>query len=158
MKPSEKIIAQRQKLRLTDIEVAKQAGLSLNNYFDIEHHDEEIFLYPPLRKVKIICKILGLSCFELLNLSCNFCIDGKSYVEDYLLPRNELIKNRRKIMKLTTEKLGEYVGFHAIEIEKLEKDPDHIETWPIDFIKDLAKVINVPLQILLDIKCEKCNK
>jgi DNA-binding XRE family transcriptional regulator len=158
MDTNEKIAARRQELGLTKQELANQLGLPLKAYHDLELHSDEIYTVTELREAKGISNILKLDFFDLFKLKCAFCDEDISYAEIFSLPRNELIAIKREEMSLSTEELGDQVGFYGAEIEKLENDPAHLETWPIDFIKDLATVIDVPLQILLNIKCKKCGK
>ena len=158
MNPCAKIKARRTELGLTDAEVANRVGLTISSYFAIEHQENEIILYPELQQVKKICDVLKFDLFELLELNCTFCEETEAHVEKFSLPRNELIAIKRKEMGISAAELGDRVGFYESEIESLELNPEHLETWSIDFIKDLAKVISVPIQILLDSKCKKCGK
>lgn len=158
MKPNEKIKARRKELGLTDIEVAKLVELSIYEYGDVEQHAHEIFEVVALQEAKKICIALGFVFFELFDMHCAFCVEGKPHTEDLSLLRNELIASRRKKLGLSREELGNRVGFYEVEIENLENNPEHIEAWPIDFIKDLAVIIDVPIQILMDVKCNKCGE
>ena len=158
MDPNEKIKARRQEFGLTVVEVAKKVGLSIHDYGDIEMQVNEVFLYPELKYVKKICEVLKFNFFELFDMHCPFCEEGKQYLKDYSLPRSELIQKRRTEMGLSTSELGDDIGFEESAINDMEKDPNYLETWPIDYIKDLSRVIDVPLQILLNVKCAKCAR
>ena len=158
MNVNEKIKVRRQELGLTDVEVAKLAGLSIQDYSSIEMHVDEIVLYPHLYEVKEILKILKIDFFDLFEMHCDFCEEGKQYLKDYSLPRNELIHKRRIEMGLSASELGDRIGFEESAINDMEKDPNYLETWAIDFINDLSRVIDVPLQILLNIKCVRCGR
>jgi transcriptional regulator with XRE-family HTH domain len=158
MDVNKKIKVRRQELGLTDVEVAKLAGLSIHEYSDIEMHVDEIMLYPGLNKVKEVLKILKIDFFDLFDMHCVFCEKDKQYIKDYLLPRNELIHKRRTEMGLSASDLGDRIGFEEVAVNDMEKDPNYLETWAIDYIKDLSRVIDVPLQILLNIKCTKCGR
>ena len=157
MNVNEKIKVRRQELGLTDVEVAKLAGLSIQDYFSIEMHVDEIVLYPHLYEVKEILKILKIDFFDLFEMHCDSCEEDKQYPKDYSLPRNELIHKRRTEMGLSASELGDRIGFEEAAVNDMEKDPNYLETWAIDYIKDLSRVIDVPLQILLNIKCAKCG-
>ncbi len=158
MNVNEKIKARREELGLKDSEIAKQISLSWNEYFDIELHQDEIFEVVELRRVKKLCQVLNFDFSDLFEMKCPFCEEGKQYPKDYSLPRNELIHKRRTEKGLSASELGDRIGFEETAVNDMEKDPNYLETWAIDYIKDLSRVIDVPLQILLDIKCAKCDR
>ncbi|MEN6374865.1 MAG: hypothetical protein ABFD75_08810 [Smithella sp.] len=54
---NKKIKDRRMMLNLTDIEVAKQVGLSIHEYSDIEQHADEVFDVVKIRAVKNIERI-----------------------------------------------------------------------------------------------------
>jgi transcriptional regulator with XRE-family HTH domain len=153
---TEKIKMRRKELGLTDVEASKETGLSIYEYGDIEQHADEIFAVTSLSKVKEILRILKLDFFELFEIHCVFCGESQACVKEYALARHELIRKRREGKGLSREELGNRLGFYEAEIENLETYPDHLETWPIDLIKSLATELNVPIQILLNLKCTKC--
>lgn len=145
-------------LGLAESEITSFVGLMRSEYSDIELHEDEIFTVIKLCNVKKLCEFLGLDLFALLNLKCSFCEEGMPFAEEFSLPRNELIATRRRKMGISIDELAERIGFNEVEIENLEKNPDHLEAWPIDFIKDLASAIDVPIHILMDVKCSKCGE
>jgi DNA-binding XRE family transcriptional regulator len=158
MNPNEKIKARRQELGFKDSEIADQISVSWNEYFDIELHEHEIFQVAELRRVKRLCQVLNFEFSELFEMRCPFCGEGKQYLKDYSLPRNELIHKKRTEMGLSASEFGDRIGFEEAAINDMEKDPNYLERWPIDFVKDLSRVIDVPVQILLNIKCGKCGR
>lgn len=158
MSANEVIFERRKQLGLSDTEVSKIVGISIHEYGDIEQHPNEILLVTDLSKVKKVCEILGIDIMTLVDIKCAFCEIGNSYSEVYSLPRNELIRKHRRTMGLTQEEFGDKIGFDVAEVKNLESLSSHLETWPIDYIRDLSNVIEVPLQILLEIKCNKCNR
>lgn len=158
MNANKKIKVRREKAGLTHAETAKQVGLSWNEYFDVELYDYEIFKVTELYQVKKICEVLKFDFFELFDMRCAFCEEGKQYLEDYSLPRNELIHKRRIKLCLSGEEFGDRIGFYEVEVQNLENKPDHLETWVIENIKVLSAVISVPFQILFNVKCKKCGR
>ncbi len=158
MNVNEKIKARREELGLKDSEIAKQISLTWNEYFDIELHQHEILQVVELRRVKTLCQVLNFEFSELFEMRCHFCEEGKQYLKDYSLPRNELIHKRRTEMGLSASELGDQIGFEEAAVNDMEKDQNYLETWAIDYIRDLSRVIDVPLQILLNIKCAKCGR
>lgn len=158
MDVNKKIKVRRKELGLSDTEVAYKVGLSIYEYGDVEQHAHEIFRVTELRRVKEICQLLNYDFFELFDMKCFFCEEGKKYLEDYSLLRNELIHKRRMETGLSAEELGDRIGFEGTAVNEMEKDSEFLEKWPIDYIKDLSDVINVPLQVLLNVKCKKCGR
>jgi len=158
MNVNEKIKARRQELALTAATVAKQANLSIHEYGDIEQHDHEIYDVAQLRAVKKICEVLQADFLALFDMKCAFCEVGIEYLANYSLPRNELLRKRRTELGISQKELGDRVGFYEVEVQNLESKPDHLETWVIENIKELSTVSNVPLQILLNVKCKKCGR
>lgn len=158
MRINEKIKMRRIELGLTESDMSSRVGLTRSEYTDIELHEDEIISTTDLGRVKKICEVLGFDIFELLEQKCTFCVEGMPFAEDYSLPRNELIANKRRGMGISMEELGERIGFYEAEIELLEKDPDHLDTWPIDYIRDLAAVIDLSVQVLMKVRCNKCGK
>ncbi len=159
MKPNEAIKAQRLQLGLTEEEVAQKIGMSEAEYADLEQHSYEIYEITSLRNVKRVCEVLNLDFLRLLSLKCSFCKDSERYHDDYKLPRNELIRFRRNEMKLTTDALGERIGFAGTAIEAMEKDPDYLEDGlGIESIIDLSTELQIPRQVLFNVKCHECGR
>ncbi len=154
---NKKIKLRRIELGLTDKDVADKSGLSIHEYDDIEQHADEIYTVTELKKIKAICSALNLDFFDLCNIKCAF-EEGQSFSDEFLLPRNELIAKRIIKSGLSKEGFGDRIGFYAEEILKLEQNPDHLETWRLENIKELSKLLEIPLQILLSIRCKKCGK
>jgi DNA-binding XRE family transcriptional regulator len=154
---NEKIKAHRQELGLKDTDVAQQAGMTIDSYWDIEHHTDEIFTVPSLAEVRMLCTILGLNCLELFALPCAYCEGGRIGANDQL-PRNELIRKRREELGLTTDELADQIGYYGMSIEAIESgDLAHLDSWVIDEVLHLATVLNLPPQLLLGFKCPKCR-
>jgi predicted transcriptional regulator len=153
---ADKILKRRQQLGLRDVDVAKQSGIGIDAYWDIEHHADELFS-TEISDIKKISEVLDLDLIRLLEIQCEFCSNKTSYMPDYRLPRNELIRKRRIERRLTTDKLGEEVGFAEIEIVRLENEPERIESWRLEFVQRLSESLGIPLPILLGVKCSQCG-
>jgi hypothetical protein len=111
-----------------------------------------------LRSVKALCSILNLDAMQLLSIACAFCEEGKGFVADYNLSRNELIKHRRFALGLSAEELGNKVNYNVIEIQNLEGHPEYIENWRVHDLKALSDALAIPLQVLLGLRCNKCGR
>lgn len=158
MEINEKIKLRRKKNGLTDLEVAAQVGLTIHEYCDVEWHPDEIFTVTELREVKKLCEVLQLEFLDLFDMVCAFCDESKPFPQEYLLPRNELLRTTRTRIGLSAEELGDRIGFEEVAIIQMERDPDYLETWSIDLIKALSNETGVPLQVLLNVKCRKCRR
>jgi transcriptional regulator with XRE-family HTH domain len=153
---ADKILKRRQQLGLRDVDVAKQSGIGIDAYWDIEHNPDELSI-TEISDIKKISEILDLDVIRLLEIQCDFCSSKTAYASDYRLPRNELIRKRRIERGLTTDKLGEEVGFYEIEIKRLENEPERIESWRLEFVQSLSESLGIPLPILLGVKCSQCG-
>jgi transcriptional regulator with XRE-family HTH domain len=154
----DKIKEQRKKLGLTDLDVARKTKLSICEYGDIESYADEIFSVVPLYHVKKLCAVLEFDFLIFFKIACAFCEENKPYREEYYLSRSDVVRIRRNTMNLSTDELGDKVGFYGIAIENIETYTAHLESWVIDNILELSCQLEVPFQILLDIKCSKCGK
>lgn len=157
MRPNEKIKARRLELGLSDVEVARSSGLSIHEYFDIELHANEVLEVTHLRNVRELCVTLKLDAFDLLDLECAFCA-GTLFLSDYLLPRNKIVERRRLAKGWSVEDLADRIGFHNEIIDQMESDPNQLDLWSPDLVKQLAIQLDVAPQILLGIKCPVCNR
>jgi transcriptional regulator with XRE-family HTH domain len=151
------IKARREALGLSDVQVGERTGLSVYEYGDIEQYADEIFSVTDLRQVRVLCQVLGIDLFELFDLTCEFC--GQNQLStDYLLPRNELVRKQRLALGMSEEQLGDDIGFEARTVQYLEEDKDHLEGWSYELIEELAKLLKLPVQILLGVKCPICKR
>ncbi len=154
-----KIVENRRKeLGFKDTELADLIGLNIDWYCDIEWHEDELKTTVYLGIVKKLFEFLKLDFFEMVELKCAFCELDEAFERDYQLPRNELIKMRRKNLSLTREELGDKVGFYEIVVENMENEPDFLEKWVIVNILSLAQILSVPPQILFNVRCKKCHR
>jgi hypothetical protein len=154
---NKKIEARRLELGLSDVEVARQARLSIYEYGDIESHNYEVFLVTPLYHVKKLCSVLETDFFTLFDTSCAFCVEGMTHVDDFWLRRDSLIRKKRGALGLSAEELGDMIGFYETEIELIETYTAHLESWVIENIFKLSAQLVMPPQVLLDVQCLKCG-
>jgi DNA-binding XRE family transcriptional regulator len=157
-KINEKITQKRENLGMSDTYVSSKIGITIDEYFDIETYPDEIFTVTSLREVKSLLNLLSLDFFELFEIECAFCDQKKPFLEEYLLPRNELVKKRRLAKRMSTEELGDRIGFYEIAISNMEKDENFLEGWVIENITNLANELDIPIQILLGVKCKRCDR
>jgi transcriptional regulator with XRE-family HTH domain len=155
---NKRIESRRKALGLMEADAARASGLNINSYCDVEMYPDELQEAVALRSVKALCQVLNFDPLELLGIPCAFCDQKKPFTEEYNLPRNELIGRRRNTLGLSTDKLGERVNYNAIEIDRLEEDPVYIENWRLRDLYALAAVLQIPLQVLLHVRCTKCGR
>lgn len=148
----------RKELGLSDRQVAEAIGTNLHSYCDIEWHADELCRAVELRQIKLLSQTLGLGMFELLSMQCAFCDGGAAYLEEYRLPRNELIAALRQKEGLSQHELAERSDYYEDGIQAMERDPDYLERSFIEDVLDLVKPLKLPLQVLLGVKCPKCGR
>lgn len=155
---NEKIKARRLELGLRDLEAARQARQSIYEYGDIESYADEVFVVVPLYHVKKLCSVLKTNFFTLFEIPCAFCEEGATHQDDYWLRRDFLVHKKREALGLSTEELGDRVGFYGTEIELIETYTAHLESWVIENILELAAQLQIPSQVLLDVQCPTCGR
>jgi len=157
MRANERIRDRRIELGLSDVEVARRSGLSIHEYCDAEWHDNELLAVVNLRNLKQLCLVLDLDPFDVLEFKCAFCT-GSGYLPEYHLPRNEIVRRQRLVKGWSVKELGDKIGFYEEVIQHIEIDADYLDSWSANLVKDLAKHLDVPPQVLLGIKCGRCHR
>lgn len=94
-----------------------------------------------LHVVRQLCQILDINPFDLLGIS-----KDNAYADQ---KRNELIISQMKNLGISNEELADTMGFEVVTIEEMRTDPDFLETWTVDLIKELAGALQLPIQSLL---------
>ena len=142
VKPNELIKMQREKLALTEVDVAKQVGLSIHEYADIEQHEDELFTVTHLGEVRKLCDLLNIEICDLLGLDCSL-VTGK-----HIKP-NKLVHDKRISLELSKAQLADKIGFETLVIDQIENDAGFLEGWSFELIKELAMAINEPVENLI---------
>ena len=158
MPANEKIVARREEMGITDVEAAKGIDMGLDAYCDVEWHEDEIYTCVDLEHIKKICDFFKFDFFELFDMKCAFCEKGRPYLDEYLLPRNLLMKKCREESEMDFESYGDAINITDMGIREFENDPKEFEIYTFDQIKDMVSVVDVPIQLLLDVKCSKCGR
>ena len=142
MQINKKIKQARMACGLTDVELARRLGITIYQYGDIEFHEDELASVVKLSVVRRLCEILKLNAYDLLEIP-----------KDDACPtdqrRNELIIAQMKNLGISNEELADSIGFEVVAIEEMRADPDFLETWTFDLIKELAEALRLPIQSLL---------
>jgi transcriptional regulator with XRE-family HTH domain len=148
----------RVQMGLSEQDVCLATGLSVHEYADIEDYPTEIIAVTPLEDVKAICRVLALDLLEFLDVRCPFCGRGVSCQDEYLGPRNQLIRTQRERYGLSRRELADRLGFEEFAVAEMEQKEEFLESWSIDLIEALAKALNLPIQVLLSLRCPKCGR
>lgn len=110
----------------------------------------------PLSSLRMVFKILNLD-LSNFGIECPACASDHVAISMLALPRHTLIAQRRALKGLTPEALGDVIGFETAAIEEMEQNPDWLERWPIQPIRDLADALSLPLATLLHMPCPRCG-
>ena len=100
------IESRRLKLGLSESQIAKTIGISLDSYCDIESHTDELCRAVELRRIKQLSQILGIETFELLSRHCSFCNADVAYLDEYRLPRNDIDKSNATEGRIESAGIG----------------------------------------------------
>ncbi len=157
MRPHERIGARRRERGISETEAAQRSGISFNEYWDIEHQAEEAVEGADLWQVKRVCAALGLDLLELFDIKCAFCEEHQPFRQEYLLPRNDLVRKTREALGITASELGDRLGFFETSISEMETNPEFLESWSINLNLALASELKLPVQMLLGVRCRKCG-
>lgn len=150
MKTHETIQTRRLELGLSESEVASQTGISIHEYGDIEQYAEEFTSVLPLSAARRLCEVLGLDMLRLIGLDSGSTPNAPvSQPISQLVPRNEQVSQGRNALGISRDQLAERLGFEEEILEKIESDPQFLETLPIELAIALAKELVLPPQFFL---------
>ena len=152
---SQKIILARERLGLSQLDVSRETGITISEICDIEDYDNEIYSVSDIEDVKKLLTFLKLNFMDFFNIKCVFCSGKYSVCECFF---EDLFENKMNENSLTIKKLANSVGFEEIVIKKIKYDKSYLSKWSLELVKDFSEAIDIPIQILLDLKCPKCKK
>lgn len=151
---SETIRHRREELGLTDEQVSAQSGLSRDEYFDVELHDNELVQVVQLRHARKLCDVLQLDLLVLAGVVCRHTGGPASGST----PRKELVRTQRVALGLSQAQLGDLIGFETSAITDMENDSDYLDGWSIELVVELSGHLRVLPQALLGVKCGTCGR
>lgn len=154
---NERFRAQRTRLGLTEAEASGRAGLSLDEYRDVEQHKDEAAQVLHLGNLRLLCSVLGLDPLDLFGIPCAFCAGTDTGLGDRR-GREEVVRTRRVALGLSQADLAERIGFEAGVVNDIERDPEYLEGWSVELVLSLAQVLEVPPQVLLNVRCRRCGR
>lgn len=130
---------------MTDVQVAENAGLSIYEYGDLESYDNEAETVLDLKKLKALCEVLEINLFDMFSLEK----PQSGYLSYDLKKRDDIVLERREALGFTQDELGDKVGFHGYVIQEMESDREFLESWCLEDVIALAKVLGLPPWVLI---------
>ncbi|WP_306598735.1 hypothetical protein [Geothrix sp. 21YS21S-2] len=144
MKISQAIRDKRLELGFSESEVAKAAGISLDSYWDIENHDEEIYLSVSFEEAAILCRKIELDVLGLIRESnplLPFLLDTEYEGE----AGENWFHQRRMELGWSLEELNDYLGFKSEFLNELDVSPFAWKSLSISDLIRLCICLKVPL-------------
>jgi|SRR6266850_1958574 len=130
----------RSALGLSDTYVASEAGVSIDEYWDLERDTDEIYMTTPLGKLARVGAALSLGFEEILQLpTCRRIL------------RVDSIRTRREDLGLSLSALSDQVGIEEASLAAAETDPTKLQEWVLDPILALSHVLSLPLECVLEL-------
>jgi len=160
--PEKKIKRRREELGIEQQVAAAAGAMDFGTYCDLELYEDECRFGARLGSQRRLYAFLGLDMLDVLGYKCAFC-DGALRKDEYSLPRHELIRTRREQMGLSREGLEKRLEWRPGTITQGEEDPGYLDGWSgagspcIEDIADLATVMDLPIQVLFGVECERCR-
>ena len=170
--PEERLWMRIEELGLEPLAVAERANVDLIWVEELE--SEENLEAWTVKDVKRVVDVLEMDPLDLFGVKCAYCGKGVDDGEELgILPRNELIRRRREELGLSKEDLlakagltewfvrvgdTEWTRTYMNEYGGIEDSPDAIDELDFWDVKRENKVLKLPLQLLLGVKCPKCGR
>lgn len=142
MKTNDLIRAKRQTLGMSDEEVARAAGISVDQYGDVEQYPDEFASSLTLSEARNVCAILGI---EIIHLAGLDSVHSKK-----ICNRAHLIKSKRELKKMSAINFSSKLGFDISTVQIMESDKDFLEAWPLDLVLQVASVLEIDPKYLID--------
>ena len=123
-------------LTLEDVSVS--TGLNLDSYWDVERHSDKIYSNVSLGVVRRILQVLGINLYAIIESHCGKSGNDYDPVMYWGLGRHEIIAARRAELGFSEEEFGDILGFEIVAIREIERSPDGIDNYHMDFLNELA--------------------
>lgn len=147
MRISDTLKAKRLTMGLSELELARAAGITLDSYWDIENHDEEILVSVSFEEASKICNKLELDLIDLLCV-CNPLLPllmesncEKEIVGSWFL-------ERRLALGWSVEELSEFLEFDLEFVKDLDTTPSKWVSLSISDLIRLCLCLKTPLSHL----------
>ena len=156
---NDRIRRRREALGMSDVEVAQRVGLSMHEYYDVEAYPDEFTDVLHVAEAKRLADVLGLDLLELVGVKCSSCEREGFDAGRLTAPPVELLRSRREEMNLSREEVSDQAGWEdrGAGLEILENDASFPGRTTINTVLDLSRVLRVPADLLLGIRCPLCQ-
>jgi hypothetical protein len=148
-----KIKNRREELGVPALELWAELGVG-TNFYDLEDYKEEPYKVQNVKNLKPLFDRLGLNIIDVFGIRCIFCCGIANFFE--LAPVAIVISRERKKRRVSADLIANSFGYSGKMITDLEEKKSDIEDHSIDEIWKLAKKLNVPIQFLLQERCDRC--
>ena len=144
-----KVIKERRvQMGFSDLDVAKQIGLSIDWYYDIEAYEDEVSTNVDLAVLRKLCVVLDLNFLGVVTLFCNSEFYHTTAEKYFLMSGHKLIAARCHELALTIPDLADLIGFEEKFVERFEHSDIAIDELNLDGLKSLANALRVPAWLI----------
>lgn len=147
MKPSERLKLAREKLQKSVQETAAAANLKPATYYDLEGHENELFMTVSLAELSQLCKFLDIPLNALFSekpevkTEVNF-IDLAVQIRNFLAQHNSSMED--------------FENMAGWELSEFLQNPKTAWGWNVDCLRDVCRVLGIDwLTALPDEKLEQ---
>jgi transcriptional regulator with XRE-family HTH domain len=130
----------RSELGFSDVELAKEIGITVSSLNDVEDIDENDIQYLTIQQLITMCHVLKIRPIDIYQ----------AIISDFKkLSIQEIIKKRRDEKGLSIEKLAELIGYNSSLIESIENN-ENLNEFCLNFLKNIANELDLPFEFLLE--------
>ena len=108
----------RVQMGLSDLDVAKQIGLSIDWYYDIEAYEKEVSTNVDLAVLRKLCVVLDINFLGVVTLFCGSEFYHTTAEKYFLMSGHKLIAARRQELAVTIKHLANLIGFEDDFVER----------------------------------------
>jgi transcriptional regulator with XRE-family HTH domain len=121
---------------MSEGDVAFVAGLSANEYYDLEHDSTEWRMVTPLFTLKFLIRLLHIEIDKLILPPSHDQFDKRHSAA-------EVITARRSQLNLSKEEFAERAGFYPVFAKIVEGHPDGLELYPAEVAVRTARALEI---------------
>jgi transcriptional regulator with XRE-family HTH domain len=141
----------RERLGLTEQEAAARAGLSVDEYGDLEQHADEVVSAVSLATARRVCKTLNIALTELLAAE-SLLAAAKTTAgvqSPTARPRHKLVQQQRITKGASISDVANAIGFEDAAVKQGESTDDYLESLPIRVLIDWARYVDLDAGVML---------
>jgi transcriptional regulator with XRE-family HTH domain len=147
---NEVIRSARERLGLTSEQAAARAGLTVDEYGDLEHHADEVVSAVSLATARRICGLLNITLSELL-IAEQLLVPGKAggTSSGSTRPRHRVAHQMRVAKGASIGDVANAIGFEEAAVRQGESADEYLDALPIRVLFDWARYIGAdPIEML----------